>query len=58
VKHPVERRQALEAAGTGNLGDRPLRRLAEQPAGQADALRVSNRISDNQILAVSGVRRT
>ena len=39
MKDPIERRQTLEAAGAGDLGNRPSWRLTEQLAAQADALR-------------------
>ena len=38
MKDPIERRQTLESAGAGDLGDRPPWCLTEQPAAQADAL--------------------
>jgi hypothetical protein len=39
MKDPIERRQTLEAAGAGDLGDRPPWCLAEQLPAQVDALR-------------------
>src|SRR5689334_972594 len=38
VEDPVIGRQALEAAGGGDIGDQPLRRLAHQAAALLEAL--------------------
>jgi hypothetical protein len=39
MKDPIERRQTLEAAGAGDLGNRPPWCLTQQLAAEADALR-------------------